>query len=77
MGILDKIDAEIDEINASTASKPLTLDVLAGNTQSVQQYEEGKFICSLADISVYRKVDLQDTDACEKTQNNFYKLCSK
>ena len=40
-------------------------------------YREGQFICSPANISVHRKVDLQDVQEGENDQQRFQDLCTK
>ena len=43
----------------------LALEVMAEHPENPLPYREGQFICSPADISVDRKVDLQDVEASE------------
>ena len=38
---------------------------------------EKKFITSLVDIEVHRKVELQDADITEEQQNSFKELCNE
>ena len=55
---MDQTDAELCEVTTSTASEPLTLELTQEQSESTQQEEEGKFICSSADMIVHRKADL-------------------
>ena len=41
------------------------------------EYTEKKFIASLTDIDVHRKVDLQDADITQEQQNAFKELCDE
>ena len=45
--------------------EPLALGVMADLPENPLPYREGQFISSPADISVHRKVDLQDMEVCE------------
>ena len=49
----------------STALEPLALEVASEYPKNPLPYKEGQFICSPADISVHRKVDLQDGEVSE------------
>ena len=53
LGLLDKSDSEIYEIPTSSASETLTLEVTSKQSENVPQSEEGKFICSPADITIH------------------------
>ena len=55
----------------SLALEPLALEVTAEHPGNPLPHREGQFICSPADISVYRKVDLQDTEVSENIQEKF------
>ena len=51
--------------NDSLALEPLALEVTAEQPKNPLPYREGQFICSPAEISVHRKVDLQDAEISE------------
>ena len=65
LGFLDQTDPEICEIMTSLALESLVLEVTAEQPGNQLHYREGQFICSPADISVHRKVDLQDVDVSD------------
>ena len=56
---------DICEITTSTALQPLMLNVTQETCANVQQQGESKFICSPADSSVHREIDLQDAEVSE------------
>ena len=62
LGFLDQIDNETCEIITSFALEPLALEVTGEKPQNPLPYRRGQFISSPADISVHRKVDLQDME---------------
>ena len=65
LGILEPVDTEICEITTSSAMEPLALKMMDEHPENPLPYEESQFICSLANISVHRKVDLQDAEVSE------------
>ena len=60
LGFLDQTNTEIWEIITSLALELSTLEVTSEQPEHLLPYREGQFICSTADISVHRKVYLQD-----------------
>ena len=68
LGFLDQVDPEICEITTSSALKPLALGVTAEQPENPLPYRKGQFICSPADGTVHRKVDLQDVEVSESIQ---------
>ena len=56
----------ICEIITSLALEPLALKVIGEQPENPLPQREGQFICSPADISVHRKVHLQDAEVSEK-----------
>ena len=59
-GFLDQTDNEICEIMNSLALEPLPLNVTSEQPENLLPYREGQFVCSPADMSVQRNVELQD-----------------
>ena len=59
LGFLDLTYTEISEIMTSSALEPLAIKVTSLQLENPLPCREGQFICSPADISVNRKVDLQ------------------
>ena len=49
----------------SFALDPLAVEVTSEQLETPLPYREGQFIFSPTDISVHRKVDLQDTEVSE------------
>ena len=47
---------------SSSALEPLDVEVTSEQPKDPLCYREGHFVCSPADISVHRKVDLQDAE---------------
>ena len=45
--------------------EPLALEVMAEYPENLLPYREGQSMCSPADISVHKKVDLQDAEESE------------
>ena len=77
LGFLELVDAGICEITTISAMEPLASEVMAEHPKNPLTYREGQFICSPADISLHRKVDLQDAEVSENIQEQFQKLCSR
>ena len=50
---------------ASSALEPLDVEVTSKQLETPLPYRKGQFTCSLTDISVYRKVGLQDAEVGE------------
>ena len=71
LGILDQTDTEICEITTGLASEPLALEVTSEQLENPSSYREGQFICSPADISMHRKVELQDAEVSQDTLGRF------
>ena len=71
LGLFDQTDTEICETMTSWVLEPLALEVASEGLENPLPYRKGQFICSPADISVYRKVDLQDAEVSEKIQERF------
>ena len=65
LGFLDQTDTDMCEIMTSLAMELLALEVTSEQPESPLSYRESHFICSLADILVHRKVDLQDAEIKE------------
>ena len=47
------------------------------NRKIISENREKKFITSLADMKIHRKVELQDADITEVQQNAFRELCNE
>ena len=73
MGFLDEADVEISKIITSTASEHVTQE----QSEVMQKQKEGKCICTLANISLHRKEDLQDEEVSKEILNKFHKIYSK
>ena len=71
LGFLDQTDTEIYKIMTSLALEPLALEATSEQPESPSPYREGQFISSPADISVHRKVHLQDAGVSEDIQGRF------
>ena len=76
----------ISEIETKTSTKPSPIlleedddiEGLQGQKRKIiSENREKKFITSLADIEVHRKVELQDANVTEVQQNAFQKLCNE
>ena len=76
LGFLEPVGIAICEISTSSAMEPLDLEVTAEHPDNPLPYREGQFICSPSDISVHRKVDLQDAGVGENIQEQFLNLCT-
>ena len=55
----------------SSALELLALEVISEQPENPLSFKEGQFICYPADISVHKKVNLQDTEVNESIQENF------
>ena len=71
LGFLDQTGTEICKVMNSSALEPLPLQVTSEQPENPLPYREGQFICSPADVSVHRKVDLQDAEVRENVQERF------
>ena len=58
----------------SSALEPLALEVTAEQPENPLPYREGQFICSKADITVHRKVDLQGAEVSESIREKLQDL---
>ena len=76
----------ISEIVTKTSTEPSPIlleeeDDIEGLQEKkrkiISENKEKKFITSLADIEVHRKVELQDADVTEVQQNAFKELCNE
>ena len=76
LGFLEPMGTEICEIAINAAIESLALEVTAEHPENLLPYSEGKSVCSPADISVHRRVDLQDVEVSENIQEEFQNLCS-
>ena len=56
------------EKTTSASIEPLALEVTAKHPENPLPYRRGQFICSPADISVHREVDLQDVGVSKSIQ---------
>ena len=68
LGFLEQVYSEICEIMTSSASEPLALEVTVEYPENPLPQREGQFICSTADVSVHRKVDLHVMEVSENIQ---------
>ena len=55
----------------SLSLKPLALEVTPEQPENLLPYREGQFICSPADVTAHRKVELQDVEVSESIQEKF------
>ena len=76
LGFLDQRDIEICEIMTSSALEPLALEVTAEQPENPLPYREDQLICSPADISVHRKVHMEDAEVSENIWENFQDRCT-
>ena len=85
MGFMQNQSLDISEIVTETSTEPLPI-MLEDDDKEVLQRQDGKisseseekrFISSLADIEVHRKVELQDADITETQRNAFRDLCTE
>ena len=86
MGFMQNQALDISEIitETSTEPSPILLEDDNDTEEFAEQKKkvtlesmEKKFITSLADIDVHRKVDLQDAEVTETQQNAFTELCNE
>ena len=86
MGFMQDQSLNISEIVTETSTEPSHIlleedDDIEGlkrqKSKNISESRERKFITSLADIEVHRKVELQDADVTEVQQNAFKELCNK
>ena len=86
MGLMQNQSLDISEIVTETSTEPSPIslegdDDIEGLQKKkgriVSENKEKKFITSLADIEVHRKVELQDADVTEVQQNVFRELCNE
>ena len=49
----------------SSVLELVAVEVTSGGLETPLPYQEGQFMCSPTDISVYRKVDLKDAEVSE------------
>ena len=77
---------DISEIVTETSTEPSPILLEEDNDieglqkqkkKVISKNTEKKFITSLADIEVHRKVELQDGDITEAQQNAFKELCNE
>ena len=69
--LLAQTDTEICEIMTSLALEPLAVEVTSEQLENPLPYREGQFICSPADISMHRKVGLQDAEVSDDIGGKF------
>ena len=86
MGFMQNQSLDISEIVTETSTEPSAIlleednDIEGLQKQKIKVTSENmekKFITSLADIEVHRKVELQDVDITEAQQNAFKELCNE
>ena len=86
MGFMQNQSLDISEIVTETSTEPSPIlleedDDIEGLKEQkrkiISENREKKFITSLADIEVHRKVELQDADVTEAQQNAFRELCNE
>ena len=86
MGFMQNQSLYISEIVTETSTEPSPIlleedDDIKGLKEQkrkiISENREKKFITSLADIEVHRKVELQDADVTEAKQNAFRELCNE
>ena len=86
MGLMQDQSLDISEIVTETSTDPSPIlleedDDIEGlkeqKSKILAENTEKKFITSLADIEVQRKVKLQDADVTEVQQNAFRELCNE
>ena len=85
MGFMQNQSLDISGIVTETSTEPSPI-IFEDDDKGVLQRQNGeisseskekKFITSLADIEVHRKVELQDADITEAQQNAFKDLCTE
>ena len=85
MGFMQIQSIEISEIMTKTSTEPSSIiyedddkEVLNNQEGEVEKESlEKKFITSLADIEVHRKVELQDADITDEQRKAFKDLCTE
>ena len=85
MGFMQNQSLDISEIVTETSTEPSSIIFEDDDKEVLQKQEreidseskEKKFITSLADIEVHRKVELQDVDITEAQRNAFKDLCTE
>ena len=86
MGFMQSQSLDISEITTEISTEPFP--ILLEEDNDIEELKEQKrkiaiektekkFITSLADIDVHRKVDLQDAEVTEEQQNAFKELCDE
>ena len=85
MGFMQNQSLDISEIVTETSTEPTPI-ILEDDDKEVLQNQNGeisseskekRFITSLANIEVHRKVELQDADITETQQNALKDLCTE
>ena len=86
MGYMQDQSLDISEIITETSTEPSPILLEEDNDieglkeqkkKVTSENMEKKFITSLADIEVHRKVELQDAEVTETQQNAFKELCNE
>ena len=86
MGFMQNQSLDISEIVTETSTEPSPILLEEDNDieglqeqkkKVISKNTEKKFITSLVDIEVHRKVELQDADITEAQQNAFKELCNE
>ena len=86
MGFMQSQSLDISEITTETSTEPSPIlleednDIEGLKEQKKEitlEYAKKKFIMSLTDIDVHRKVDLQGAEVTEEQQNAFKELCDE
>ena len=86
MGFMQNQSLDISEIITETSTEPSP--ILLEEDNDIEELKEQKrkitleniekkFITSLVDIDVHRKVELQDAEVTEAQQNAFKELCNE
>ena len=86
MGFMQNQSLDISEIVTETSTEPSPILLEEDNDieglkewkrKIISENMEKKFITSLVDIEIHRKVELQDADITEGQQNAFKELCNE
>ena len=86
MGFMQNQSLDISEIVTATPTEPPPILLEEDNNieglkeqkrKIISENKEKKFITSLVDIEIHRKVELQDADITEAQQNAFKELCNE
>ena len=86
MGFMQNQSLDISEIVTETSTEPSPILLEEDNDieglkewkrKIISENTEKKFITSLADIEIHRKIELQDADITEAQQNDFKELCNE